>query len=61
MNNIKQQLKSKKLMFAVLLFITSVIFVAIGKADFTDFADFMKWVAGVYMVGNVGEHYANKK
>ena len=60
MNQIKTQLKSKKLMFAILLFITSVTFVALGKADFTDWADFIKWVFGIYAAGNVGEHASKK-
>jgi len=47
-------------MFAMILFITSIVFVAIDKADFTQWADFVKWVFGIYAAGNVGEHVSNK-
>ena len=60
MTQIRLQLKSKKLMFAMILFITSIVFVAINKADFTQWADFVKWVFGIYAAGNVGEHVSNK-
>ncbi len=49
-------LNSKKLMCAGICFLAASIFVAIGKADFAGWADFVKWVFGIYAAGNVGEH-----
>ena len=60
MSVLKTQLQSKKLAFAVLLFVSSVIFVATGQADFGQWAEFVKWVFGIYAAGNVGEHVSNK-
>jgi|TARA_Y100000310_G_scaffold146573_2_gene145907 hypothetical protein len=54
------ELKSRKLVAAGLCFIAASIFVALGKADFTGWADFIKWVLGIYCAGNVGEHVAKK-
>tara|TARA_R110002167_G_scaffold171307_1_gene369309 strand:- start:21 stop:221 length:201 start_codon:yes stop_codon:yes gene_type:complete len=60
MSVLKTQLQSKKLAFAVLLFVSSVIFVATGQADFGQWSEFVKWVFGIYAAGNVGEHVSNK-
>ena len=49
-------LASKKLLCAGVCFLAASIFVAIGKADFAGWADFVKWVFGIYADGNVGEH-----
>ena len=49
-------LASKKLICAGICFLAASIFVAIGKADFAGWADFVKWVFGIYAAGNVGEH-----
>lgn len=47
-------------MFAILLFLSSVVFVALGRADFGQWSEFVKWVFGIYAAGNVGEHVSNK-
>ena len=60
MSGLKKQLQSKKLMFAILLFLSSVVFVALGRADFGQWSEFVKWVFGIYAAGNVGEHVSNK-
>ena len=60
MSVLKSQLQSKKLMFAMILFIASIIFVATNQADFSQWAEFVKWVFGIYAAGNVGEHVSNK-
>ena len=60
MSVLKTQLQSKKLMFAVILFLASIVFVAIGQGDFGQWAEFVKWVFGIYAAGNVGEHVSNK-
>ena len=52
-------LASKKLLCAGACFIAASAFVVLGKADFQGWADFVKWVFGIYAAGNVGEHGAN--
>ena len=49
-------LNSKKLLCAGVCFVAASVFVGIGKADFAGWADFVKWVFGIYAAGNVGEH-----
>jgi hypothetical protein len=49
-------LGSKKLLCAGLCFIAATIFVLAGKADFAGWAEFTKWIFGIYAAGNVGEH-----
>ena len=53
-------LKSRKLVCAFVCFLSATLFVILGKADFTGWADFVKYILGIYVVGNVGEHYTNK-
>tara|TARA_Y100000593_G_C4085498_1_gene225948 strand:- start:134 stop:322 length:189 start_codon:yes stop_codon:yes gene_type:complete len=50
------KISNRKLVCAGVCFLAASIFVAIGKADFTGWADFVKWVFGIYAAGNVGEH-----
>ena len=50
------EVKSRKLVAAGLCFIAASIFVALGKADFAGWAEFTKWIFGIYAAGNVGEH-----
>jgi|TARA_Y100000310_G_scaffold38352_1_gene35968 hypothetical protein len=50
---------NRKLTCAAVCFIAASVFVALGKADFQGWADFVKWVFGIYAAGNVGEHGAN--
>lgn len=57
---LKEQLKSRKLLFALTLFITSVCFVIFDQAAFSEWVDFTKWVFGIYAAGNVGEHLSTK-
>ena len=47
-------------MFAMILFLASIVFVATGQADFGQWAEFVKQVFGIYAAGNVGEHVSNK-
>ena len=49
-------LGSKKLLCAGLCFLAASTFVVLGKADFTGWAEFTKWIFGIYAAGNVGEH-----
>ena len=49
-------LGSKKLICAFVCFVAATIFVLAGKADFYGWAEFVKWIFGIYAAGNVGEH-----
>ena len=51
---------NRKLICAFVCFLAASVFVALGKADFTGWAEFVKWVFGIYAAGNVGEHAATK-
>ena len=51
---------NRKLICAFVCFIAASIFVGLGKADFTGWAEFVKWIFGIYAAGNVGEHAATK-
>ena len=53
-------LASKKLVCAFICFVAATIFVALGKADFYGWAEFVKWIFGIYAAGNVGEHAATR-
>tara|TARA_Y100000310_G_scaffold45389_1_gene42298 strand:+ start:1166 stop:1333 length:168 start_codon:yes stop_codon:yes gene_type:complete len=53
-------LKSRKLVCAVVLFLSACGALFLGKTDFAGWAEFMKWVFGIYAAGNVGEHVASK-
>ena len=53
-------LKSRKLICAVVLFLSACGALFLGKTDFAGWAEFMKWVFGIYAAGNVVEHVANK-
>ena len=53
-------IQSRKLLVAIALFITSITFVVLGKSDFVQWAEFIKWVFGIYAAGNVGEHYTKR-
>jgi len=52
-------LASKKLICAGVCFIAASVFVVLGKAEFQGWADFTKWIFGIYAAGNVGEHVSN--
>lgn len=52
---------SRKFWAAIVLFITSVVFVALDKATFAEFTSFMIWVLGIYSAGNVTDKYMEKK
>ena len=49
-------LASKKLICAGICFVAATVFVLAGKADFAGWAEFVKWIFGIYAAGNVGEH-----
>ena len=47
-------------MCAGICFLAATIFVLAGKADFYGWAEFVKWIFGIYAAGNVGEHVSKK-
>ena len=53
-------LGSKKLLCAGVCFLAATIFVVLVKAEFQAWADFTKWIFGIYAAGNVGEHASKK-
>ena len=53
-------LRSRKLMCAGICFGASTVLLAVNLCDFTGWADFTKWIFGIYAAGNVGEHVAKK-
>jgi len=52
-------LTSRKLVCAFVCFLAATVFVILGKADFQGWAEFTKWIFGIYAAGNVGEHVSN--
>ena len=40
--------------------VAATVFVLAGKADFYGWAEFVKWIFGIYAAGNVGEHVSKK-
>ena len=53
-------LKSRKLLGAAICFAAATAAMLGGIADFNGWADFTKWIFGLYAAGNVGEHVAKK-
>ena len=51
-------LKSRKLLCASICFVSATAALLGGMAEFKDWADFIKWIFGLYAAGNVGEHVA---
>ena len=58
---VRDILGGRKMMFAMILLALSTAMVFIGKADFNGWSDFIKWVLGIYVVGNVGEYATTKQ
>ena len=61
MEKLRNKLGGRKMMFSLILLALSTSMVFIGKADFSGWSEFIKWVLGIYVVGNVGEYATNKK
>jgi hypothetical protein len=53
-------LKSRKLLCAAICFVCASSALLYGIAEFKDWADFVKWIFGLYAAGNVGEHATKK-
>lgn len=54
-------LRSRKLLCAGLCFAAATASLILDKANFAEWAEFTKWIFGLYAAGNVGEHVAKKK
>lgn len=57
--NIKHKLSSRKLHVAVIGFISATIFFCLGMLPPDLWVELVKWLFGLYAIGNVGEHLAN--
>ena len=53
-------IKSRKFLAGLALFLSATAFVFTGHTQFDGWADMMKWVFGIYAVGNGAEHLANR-
>ena len=53
-------LKSRKLLCAGICFTAATAAMLAGIGDFDGWADFTKWIFGIYAAGNVGEHVAKQ-
>ena len=60
MNKLFDMLGGRKTALAVVLFIIATILLFVGKADFSNWSEFVKWVFGIYAVGNGAEHLAKR-
>ncbi len=60
MNKLFDMLGGRKTALAVVLFIIATILLCVGKADFSNWSEFVKWVFGIYAVGNGAEHLAKR-
>ena len=60
MNKLFDILGGRKTALAVVLFIIATILLCVGKADFSNWSEFVKWVFGIYVVGNGAEHLAKR-
>lgn len=59
MNKVFEFLGGRKMALAIILFVIATILLWMGKADFSDWSEFIKWIFGIYAVGNGTEHIAN--
>lgn len=49
-------LRSRKLIFAAIVFALATTALFLGKADFAGWSELAMWIFGIYSFGNVGEH-----
>lgn len=60
MTSIYKFLGGRKLFFALLLTVISLVLVFTGDCNCEQWLDFQKWIYGAFAVGNMGEHIASK-
>lgn len=53
---VKKTFTSRKTLFFIVLFLMTTIFLLTGYADFAQWADLIKWLFGVFVIGNVARH-----
>lgn len=57
--DVKRRLTSRKLHVAVVGFIAATFFFYYGMLSGALWVELLKWIFGLYSVGNVGEHFAD--
>lgn len=61
MSTIKDRFSSRKLFFALLLLGLATAYLLLTEdSSFTEWADFAKWIFGIYAAGNVGTEVAKQ-
>jgi len=53
---LKQKIASRKLIMCLVLFGIATVALFTGYAVFAAWTEFMRWLFGIYVVGNVFEH-----
>jgi len=53
--------KSRKFVFLLIVFVVSLVALFLKIANFDSWADFIKWIFGAYILGNIGEHYTRSQ
>jgi predicted Na+-dependent transporter len=59
MNKIYDIFGGRKMFFAIVLLIIASAFVFFDKTDFSGWSEFIKWVFGIFALGNGAEHIGN--
>lgn len=52
----KGDYKSRKFWLMMLLFVTATLMFYLYRLESGEWVEFVKWIFGIYAVGNVGEH-----
>lgn len=60
MNKLFDLLGGRKMALAIILFVIATVLLFVGKADFSSWGEFIKWIFGIYAVGNGAEHLAKR-
>ncbi|WP_263787282.1 hypothetical protein [Salinibacter grassmerensis] len=53
-----EKLKSRKLQVTLIVFVSATTFLTVGILPPELWVELVKWTAGIYALGNVGEHAA---
>lgn len=56
---VKEKLTSRKLHVAIVGFVSATLFFYFGMLPPDLWVELIKWLFGLYAIGNVGEHIAN--
>ena len=60
MEKLFNALGGRKMFLALMLFIIATILLIMNTAQFSEWAEFIKWVFGIFALGNAGEHLAKR-